>query len=244
MSESDSPTQAVLHAIIPAAGSGQRMRAASNHGIAKQYLPLGDKTILEHSLETFLQSDLVQSVVVCLAANDEHWPTLHCSSNAKIIATLGGETRAHSVLNGLIALESVAQDHDWVLVHDAARPCFNQSLLTRLINELANDSTGGILAVRARDTLKLSDAQNIIEQTLDRSQVWQAQTPQMFRYSLLKNSLKRALDNNAAITDEASAIELAGHKAKLVEGDAGNIKVTTIDDLPLAEFLLNSQQIR
>lgn len=229
-----------IHAIIPAAGSGQRMRA-SDQTVAKQYLALCGHTILEHSLSAFLNSETIDRVVVCLADKDAQWPNLECSKHHKVTSTLGGKTRAQSVLNGLIALEGIAQDHDWVLVHDAARPNFSQDLLKRLVCEIADDSVGGILAVRAKDTLKMADAQNSIERTLDRSNIWQAQTPQMFRYRLLKNAINDALESSLNITDEASAIELAGHSVKLIEGDARNLKVTTADDLALAEFLLSQQ---
>lgn len=229
-----------IYAIIPAAGSGKRMRVASNSDFAKQYLSLCGRTILEHSLSTFISASVINGIVVCLASGDEYWSRLACASHAKIITTGGGETRAHSVLNGLFALSDIANDHDWVLVHDAARPCFNQDLLSRLINGIAHDEVGGILAVKAKDTLKLSDHQDRTTQTLDRSNVWQAQTPQMFRYGLLKNTIQNALDKGAEITDEASAVELAGHSVKLIESDASNLKVTTTDDLPLAEFLLNN----
>jgi len=236
-----SPATPHIYAIVPAAGSGQRMRVASNSDFAKQYLSLSGRTILEHSLSTLLAEERIQHIVVSLAPDDECWPKLVCANHPKIVSTHGGETRAQSVLNGLHVLESTVNDHDWVLVHDAARPCFNQALLNRLISELIDDQVGGILAVKAKDTLKMSDANNRTQQTLDRSNVWQAQTPQMFRYGLLKNALEYALANKVEITDEASAIEHAGYSVKLVEGDSRNLKVTTIDDLALAEFLLNNR---
>ena len=230
-----------IHAIIPAAGSGQRMRQSGSGSLAKQYLTVCGQTIIEHSLSAFLDNDIINSVVVCLAAKDEQWPNLDCAKNPKVKSTLGGETRAQSVLNGLLALEEVADHNDWVLVHDAARPNFSQQLLNHLVSDISDDAVGGILAVQAKDTLKMADVQNRVEQTLDRSNVWQAQTPQMFRYGLLKNAIDHALESSLTITDEASAIEFAGHSVKLVQGDARNIKVTTADDLALAEFLLSKQ---
>lgn len=221
--------------VIPAAGSGQRMQASQ----PKQYLKLCGQTILEHTLAIFLNRQDIAAAVVCLAPIDDVWPTLSCASNTNVIATEGGDTRAQSVLNGLNRLSELADDHDWVLVHDAARPCLGDQVLQRLFNQLNGDSVGGILAIPAKDTLKQANTTTAsIQCTLDRSRIWQAQTPQMFRYKLLKEALSRALDAKIAITDESSAVEWAGYQPKLVEGDARNLKVTTPDDLIFAEFLL------
>jgi len=223
--------------VIPAAGSGQRMQAA----LPKQYLELNDRTILEHTLDIFLKRDDIAKVVICLAEDDSVWATLACASNSKVDAVLGGETRALSVLNGLDALSEAANDNDWVLVHDAARPCLRDDVLQSMLEQLQHDDVGGILAIPAKDTLKqsFSDTLPRIEKTLDRSHVWQAQTPQMFRYKLLKDALKQALESKVNITDESSALEWAGYQPRLIEGDSRNLKVTTPDDLVFAEFLLN-----
>lgn len=223
--------------VIPAAGSGQRMRQS----IAKQYLSVHGKTLMEHTLAVFQASSNINGIMACIPAHDTIWPTL----NIDVAHTIGGATRANSVLNGLQALvdQQEAIEHDWVLVHDAARPCLSTELLDRLITLLYHDDVGGILAVPAKDTLKRSykcDPNGVaqIDTTLDRSTVWQAQTPQMFRLGLLKNALHNALQQGVNITDEASAIEWSGYAPKLIEGDSRNIKVTTPDDLALAEFLL------
>jgi len=225
-----------LWVVIPAAGSGQRMQSA----LPKQYLTLNGKTILEHTLSVFLRRDDIEKVVVCLARDDQVWPTLACANEPKLVTQVGGATRADSVLNGLSGLPDSVHDDDWVLVHDAARPCLHDDVLQRLIEQLSEDNVGGILAIPAKDTLKQSssDLSPRVESTLDRSLVWQAQTPQMFRYKLLKDALNHALNSNIDITDEASALESTGKQPRLIEGDARNIKVTTPDDLVFAEFLL------
>jgi len=226
-----------LWLVIPAAGSGQRMGA----DLPKQYLTINQKTIIEHTLNLFLKRQDIASVIVCLASDDDIWPSLACASEPKIIATDGGETRAQSVLNGLDRLSELADNDDWVLVHDAARPCLKDDVLQNLIDQLIDEPVGGILAVPAKDTLKQSNALEcaLIQSTLNRQHIWQAQTPQMFRYKLLKDALRQALDARIDITDEASALESAGYQPRLIEGDSCNLKVTTPDDLIFAEFLLN-----
>lgn len=219
--------------IVPAAGSGSRMQ----QDVPKQYLGLLGKTILEHTLAIFVDSLEAAQIVVCLAPSDEHFAKLEVSS--RVETAVGGASRAESVLNGLCAIDAKGQD--WVLVHDAARPCLSKHLLMRLVESLADDQVGGILAVHAKDTLKQAGEKQRIASTIDRAEVWQAQTPQMFRYGKLKDSLSRAMSANAEITDEASALEWAGYAPRLVEGDARNIKVTTPDDLLLAEFLLGAK---
>lgn len=221
--------------IIPAAGSGSRMKCDT----PKQYLMVMGKTIIEHTMGVFLNSSRTQSIMVCLPKSDQVFSTLGICGSPQVNVIAGGDSRAHSVLNGLRAVDADA--NDWVLVHDAARPCFNNDLLNRLINELVDDAVGGIMAVPAKDTLKLCDPENRVKSTIDRTTVWQAQTPQMFRYGLLKSSLSMALDNGIGITDEASAMEWAGYRPKLIEGDARNIKVTTPEDLTLVEFLLGRE---
>lgn len=224
--------------IIPAAGIGQRMNAS----LPKQYLKLHDKTVLEHTFQALFQHPLIKQATLCLNPQDEYWQTLPMASNTSIVTTHGGATRALSVLNGLKALEGTAKANDWVLVHDAARPCISIDSLNKLITEIANDSVGGLLAIPSKDTLKYAhvceDGSLKTSKTLDRSIVWRAQTPQMFRYGVLTNALKEAIENGVEITDEASAIEYAGLAAKLIEGDENNFKITTPDDLALAEKLL------
>jgi len=222
--------------VIPAAGSGQRMKSS----IPKQYLKINEKTILEHTLSIFVERDDIAGVTVCVAPNDSFGINLPIFSNPKVSHVVGGDSRAESVLNGLSALSEKVKDDDWVLVHDAARPCLSALTLQRLFDELEGEEVGGILAIPAQDTLKLqvkgSNAQ--IDKTLDRSTIWQAQTPQMFRYKLLKDALSSALEHNIEITDEASALEMAGYQPRLIEGEARNQKITQPEDFKMAEFFL------
>jgi len=215
-------------AVIPAAGVGARMAADR----PKQYLQLGGRTILEHSLDCFLDHPCLKGVVVSIAADDPYWPGLACASDTRIQRAAGGRERADSVLNALLLLHAQgAADNDWVLVHDAARPNLARDDLDRLLGELANDPVGGLLAVPARDTLKRADANGRVSATIDRSTVWQAYTPQMFRLGALHRALADSLVADVAFTDEASAIEWAGQAPRLVEGRNDNIKVTRPEDL-------------
>lgn len=215
-------------AVIPAAGVGARMAADR----PKQYLQLGGRTILEHSLDCFLDHPCLKGVVVSIAADDPYWPGLACASDTRIQRAAGGRERADSVLNALLLLHAQgAADNDWVLVHDAARPNLARDDLDRLLGELANDPVGGLLAVPARDTLKRADANGRVSATIDRSTVWQAYTPQMFRLGALHRALADSLVADVAITDEASAIEWSGQAPRLVEGRNDNIKVTRPEDL-------------
>lgn len=215
-------------AVIPAAGVGARMAADR----PKQYLQLGGLTILEHSLLCFLDHPRLKGLVISLAVDDPYWPTLPCALDSRIQQVAGGKERADSVLNALLHLHaSGADDNDWVLVHDAARPNLARSDLDRLLAELADDPVGGLLAVPAKDTLKRADASGRVAETVDRSFIWQAYTPQMFRLGALHRALADGLVSNVSITDEASAIEWAGHSPRLIEGRADNIKVTRPEDL-------------
>jgi 2-C-methyl-D-erythritol 4-phosphate cytidylyltransferase len=214
--------------VIPAAGIGSRMRADR----PKQYLQLAGRTILEHSLNCFLDHPQLKGLVLSLAVDDPFWPTLACANDPRICRAAGGAERADSVLAGLLQLlELGAEADDWVLVHDAARPNLARSDLDGLLAELANDPVGGLLAVPARDTLKRAGADGRVAETVDRSLIWQAFTPQMFRFAALHQALADALVAGVAITDEASALEWAGQAPKLVEGRADNLKITRPEDL-------------
>ncbi|MFK3773569.1 2-C-methyl-D-erythritol 4-phosphate cytidylyltransferase [Pseudomonas sp. NPDC089406] len=215
-------------AVIPAAGVGARMAADR----PKQYLMLGGQTILEHSLDCFLGHPALKGVVVSIADEDPYWPGLRCAHDSRIQRAPGGRERADSVLSALLLLHAQgAADDDWVLVHDAARPNLARSDLDRLLAELADDPVGGLLAVPARDTLKRAGADGRVSATIDRSTVWQAYTPQMFRLGMLHRALAECLVSDVAVTDESSAIEWAGHAPRLVEGRSDNIKVTRPEDL-------------
>ncbi|MEY1661494.1 2-C-methyl-D-erythritol 4-phosphate cytidylyltransferase [Isoalcanivorax beigongshangi] len=219
---------------MPAAGHGSRMAA----DLPKQYLKLDQRTVAEHSVARLLDSVPLQALVVVVAADDPLWPQLPVASRAGVVTAFGGPTRAESVLNGLAALPG-AGDHDWVLVHDMARPCVRAADIRRLIEECGSD--GAILAAPVADTLKQSDGSRILA-TLDRSTVWRALTPQLFPVGALRAALQTALQAGAEITDEASAMERAGWQPRLVAGAADNIKITWPADLPLARFFLAQQQ--
>lgn len=215
-------------AVIPAAGVGARMAADR----PKQYLQLGGRTILEHSLDCFLDHPCLKGVVVSIAADDPYWPGLACASDTRIQRAAGGRERADSVLNALLHLHALgASDDDWVLVHDAARPNLSREDLDKLLRELALDPVGGLLAVPARDTLKRVDKHGRVVETVDRSLIWQAYTPQMFRLGALHRALADSLVADAKITDESSAMEWAGLAPRLIEGRSDNIKVTRPEDL-------------
>lgn len=233
----DAKTNESVFAVVPAAGVGQRMGAS----LAKQYLPLMGKTILEHTLSTLLDVSEIKSIVVVVSPVDSHWKTLPVFNDPKITVVDGGEQRSHSVLNGLQALSQECAAEDWVLVHDVARPCVGLAEIDRMFSVLRDDHVGGILAVPCTDTIKQVTAQSI-DQTVDRDLLWRAQTPQMFRYQLLLTAMKEGLEQGLTITDEASAIELAGHHPKVIEGSSTNIKITCPDDLPLAEFYLQNSR--
>lgn len=215
-------------AVIPAAGVGARMAADR----PKQYLQLGGRTILEHSLGCFLDHPSLKGLVVSLAVEDPYWPNLACAADPRIQRADGGAERSGSVLNALLQLNALgASDDDWVLVHDAARPNLSREDLDTLLAQLADDPVGGLLAVPARDTLKRVDKRGRVVETIDRSLIWQAYTPQMFRLGALHRALADSLVADALITDEASAMEWSGQAPRLVEGRADNIKVTRPEDL-------------
>jgi len=226
--------------IVPAAGIGARMNADR----PKQYLLLANKTILEHTLARILSLPNLAGIVVPLSKDDSYWTSLTILQHPLVHTIHGGESRADSVLNGLNYLADKVYEQDWVLVHDAARPCVTSASIQKLCDELAESETGGILAVPVSDTLKKIVDHNQIQLTVDRKPLWQAQTPQMFRYGLLRDCLTHALARKENITDESSAIELCGFKSRVVEGRSDNIKVTRPDDLLMAEFILNQQEKR
>lgn len=218
--------------VIPAAGVGSRMRADR----PKQYLQLAGRTILEHTLDCFLEHPGLKGLVVSLAIDDPFWPSLGYATNPRIRRAEGGGERADSVLSGLRTLgELGAGTDDWVLVHDAARPNLTRLDLDKLLSELAGDSVGGLLAVPVRDTLKRAGPDGRVLETVDRSVIWQAYTPQMFRFGALQRTLEGALAAEVAITDEASALEWAGQSPRLIEGRADNLKITRPEDLQWLE---------
>ena len=221
-------------ALVPAAGSGARMGG----GLPKQYLELAGRPLIYHALATLCACPQLTTVFVVLSPEDELFRGYDWSAFGEKLQPLfcGGATRADSVLNGLLAAE--LEPDDWVLVHDAARPCLTQALLAKLIEAVRDDAVGGILAAPVADTLKRADAAGRIARTEAREQLWGAQTPQMFRAGLLAEALSRAV----GVTDEASAVEALGLQPKLVASDSSNFKVTYPQDLRLAELLLQEQK--
>ncbi|WP_446808274.1 2-C-methyl-D-erythritol 4-phosphate cytidylyltransferase [Methylomonas sp. 2BW1-5-20] len=222
-------------AVVPAAGVGKRMQADR----PKQYLPLAGKTVIEHTLNRLLESGAFQAVAVAISVEDPYWPELDVSRNPQVITAPGGKERADSVLSALKSLQGQAAEDDWVLVHDAARPCLTASDIRLQIDTLKDDAVGGILALSSHDTLKHVEADTITA-TIDRKHVWRALTPQMFKYGMLRDALQQT-EGNPAITDEASALELLGFQPKIVEGRPDNIKITRPEDLALAQFYMEQQ---
>ena len=225
-------------AVLPAAGGGTRMGAAR----PKQYLPLRGRSLIEWSLAPFLESEWVDGIVVVLARNDSEFQRLPIARHPKIVTTTGGAARAESVLAGLemVAQRAAAFDEVYALVHDAARPCVAWNDIEKLCDEAA-DEHGGLLALPVIDTLKKAEKGKVAG-TVDRESVWRAQTPQLFRLDLLVRALRDCEERSLAVTDEASAMERAGYKPRLVRGRESNIKVTYPEDLPLAEFWLSQQE--
>jgi len=229
--------QPALWVLIPAAGVGRRMGTEW----PKQFLRLGSRTVLEHTLSIFLEHPAIQGVVLVLGAGMDV-PGLDAErARGRLFEVPGGAERADSVRNGLEFLARHGNPQDWVLVHDAARPCLPVVDLDRLIQTLMEDPVGGILAAPSTDTLKLSDPQGRVEATLDRSRVWRALTPQMFRLGLLLEALTAARTAGVSVTDEASAMERMGFRPRLVEGSPMNIKITRIEDLDAARVYLQKQ---
>ena len=224
------------YAIVPAAGSGSRFGAEK----PKQYLDLLGRPLIFHTLAALTAHPAIERVWVVLAPDDPWWPRYDWSELGAKLETVrcGGATRAESVGNGLQAAAMAAADDDWILVHDAARPCLSRQMLDALCDELADDPVGGILAVPVADTLKRADATQRVAATEPRDGLWQAQTPQMFRYGCLVE----ALEKHNAVTDEAGAIEALGLKPKLVRADATNLKVTFPADLALAALILRGRK--
>ena len=223
--------------VLPAAGVGRRMGA----DVPKQYLELAGRRVIEHTLERMLYHPLLDGVVVAVAAQDDRWPQVEFAQHPDVSHVVGGAQRSDSVLNALSWLSRRAAPEDWVLVHDVARPCIRRRDLTQLIQRVRIHPVGGLLGVPARDTMKRTDASGVITETVQRHLLWHAFTPQMFRLGLLRAALRSAKVSGQAVTDEASAVEFAGHRPLLVEGSSDNIKITRPEDLELATYYLHCQ---
>lgn len=229
------------YVIIPAAGTGSRMAS----DIPKQYLPLQNKPIIWHSLQVFAACAQVDQVFVVLSPDDVHWAEAmrgEVFDNKITCLTCGGDSRAQTVLNGLEAIANHANADDWVLVHDAARPGLTVGLIKKLITHLEDDEVGGLLALPLADTLKKAQADveaDAVERTIPRAHLWQAQTPQMFRYALLKRAIQQV---ETTPTDEAQAVEMLGLAPKLVTGALRNLKVTYPQDLNVVNALMQAEE--
>lgn len=224
--------------VIPAAGSGRRFAASG----PKQYAALGESTMIEQALAPFESDPDCAGIVIALAPGDATWPQLAARRPRRVQVAEGGTERVHSVRNALRALAPLAREDDWVMVHDAARPCFAAADLQALKRELAAHPVGGLLAIALADTLKRALEPGVrdvhVAETLDRNGLWRAATPQVFRLGLLARALDAAIASGRIPTDEAQAVEWAGHRPRLVAGRADNIKVTNTDDLKLAAAIL------
>lgn len=225
-------------AVVPAAGIGRRMGGE----MPKQYLDLLGRRVIDHTLQRLLDHPLIESVYVVLSETDDHWPGSEYARDARVFRVSGGEERCHSVLNALRRLRERAATEDWVLIHDAARPCLARADLDKLIESLRGHPVGGLLGVPVQDTLKRVSAACEVIGTQSRSELWQAYTPQMFRLQRLIDALEKALGEGLLVTDDASAMELAGYRPLMVEGHAGNIKITRPSDLSLAAYYLSSEK--
>ena len=229
-------TEQPIYAIVPAAGVGSRMKA----DLPKQYLKLSGQTILECTVLKLLSHQLIDKVIVAVSQSDPYFATLSIAKHPNVIRVDGGNERADSVLSGLEYLIS-ENDKSWALVHDAARPCVSIEDIDRLIFEVFESGRGGILAAPVRDTMKRGNGHHCIKETVERSDLWHALTPQMFPAKQLKDSLFKAMQAGVNITDEASAMEWSGYLPKLVLGRMDNLKVTQPEDLALAEYYLSKE---
>lgn len=226
-------------AVVPAAGAGRRFGAA----IPKQYLDLGGRPVIEWTLALFVDHPRIAGVWVALDPEDRHWPATRLANHPRVVRVPGGAERCHSVLNALEGLAQDADGLDWVLVHDAARPCLRLQDLDRMLTDLAPDPLGGILGVPVRDTMKRTDGGTPpgVVATAERSHLWHAYTPQMFRLGALAAALRDAIASGELVTDESAAMERLGRRPRLIEGSGDNIKITRSEDLPLARFFLQQQ---
>lgn len=225
--------QVSIAIVVPAAGVGSRMQ----HHAPKQYISLAGKTILEHTLFKLTQINNIRDIKVAISENDGYYADLPFIDE-RIARVHGGAERCDSVLNALDAMAD--NPPDWVLVHDAARPLVSLNDIERLIATCLAANEGGILAAKVKDTIKKGVSH--VEKTVPRDELWQALTPQFFNYQQLMQALGQALQQKVTITDEASAIEWAKQPVMLIEGRSDNIKITSPEDLDLANYLLQKQQ--
>ena len=230
-----------IWAILPAAGIGRRMGST----IPKQYLSIDGNPLLLHALRRLSAVSRIKKIVVVIHPEDSHWAKLHESIaeefKSRIITVRGGDERYQSVLNGIVALTELADKDDWVLVHDAVRPCVHTSDIENLIQKVSLHPIGGLLGYPVENTLKRIDKERGVIETVDRGSYWNAFTPQMFRFAQLKKSIESVVASSEQVTDEAAAMELAGFKPIMVAGSKDNIKITHETDLVLASYILKNQ---
>ena len=226
-------------ALVPAAGTGTRF----GDSLPKQYLDIDGHPLIFHTLKALSKVSRIDAISVVLSPDDNHWQNYLADwlllGGKLSTAMVGGNSRGETIANGLIAI-AVSLDidaNDWIMVHDAARPCIRAELIEQFIDELENDRVGGLLALPLADTIKRDDGNLRVEKTVPRESLWRAQTPQMFRFGLLKDALARC----PQATDEAQAIEVLGHQPKLVMGDSANLKVTYAHDMKLARLILKDE---
>lgn len=225
------------HVLIPCAGHGARMQSE----LPKQYLMLNGQPILRHVIDVFEAMEEIASIVVVVAEKDAYWqPDMLTGCHKSRVIHCGGETRAASVLNGMKAIAEFVAADDWILVHDAARPGVDCDMVRRLMHAVTIHEDGALLALPLADTLKRADQYASVVETIPRDKLWQAQTPQMFRYAALQRALSTHLQRQP--TDEAQAMEWMGHKPKLVLGDFKNMKITYPHDLTVVAALMQAAQ--
>jgi 2-C-methyl-D-erythritol 4-phosphate cytidylyltransferase len=218
--------------------------------IPKQYLPIDGRPVLEYTANALLRNKNISGLVIALQADDTYWPEIRVNSQKPVLLAAGGKERADSVLNALAELfrcEQFDANNDWVMVHDAVRCCLRQGDIDRLVSEVADDSNGGLLALPVRDTMKRQlsgSSPATVAATVDRENLWHALTPQYFAALDLKNALENARMNGQIVTDESSAMELAGFSPILVQGHEDNLKITRPDDLRLAGLYLQAQNLQ
>ena len=225
-------------AIVPAAGRGERFGAVA----PKQYAPLLGRPVLSWAIGALLAEPSIDGVVVALAAGDRQWSTIPEAVDPRVTSCQGGERREHSVANALEALAARARDTDWVLVHDAARPCLRGEDLRSLFEALGDEPVGGLLAVPVGDTLKRQGEDGRSHGTVAREGLWRALTPQVFRYGLLRRALALCQERGRTVTDEAAAVEALGLHPLLVRGHGDNLKITNPEDGALAAAILRARE--
>lgn len=230
-------------ALIPAGGVGARFGAETGSTLPKQYMPLAGQAMIFHTIGTLAAVPSIYAVKTIIASDDTYWQSYNFEARLPKLQALrvGGETRAATVLNGINALFTANEinDDDWLLVHDAARPCVGVERVSAFVDACKQEPVGGLLAGKVADTIKAGDANNYITHTVPRDNLWAAQTPQMFRAGVLKNALQSAIDAGKTVTDEAQAIAYLGLAPRLFASDNSNLKVTVPADLLLAEMYLS-----